>query len=69
MVGIHQVIKQYLGGVSRPYDCRLEMGLIWNWSKIIITPANCKLMIHENISKHKTSSINIIELYKNWRLW
>jgi hypothetical protein len=53
-----------LGGVSRDHMIAVRDGFNLGIDpKLLSHPANCKLMIHnENISKHKTSSINITEL-------
>lgn len=56
--------KDNLGGVSRDHMLSVKEGFELGIDpKLLAHPANCKLMIHnENISKHKTSSITLIEL-------
>ena len=56
--------KNNLGGVSRDHMFSVREGFEQGIDpKLLAHPANCKLMIHnENVSKHKTSSISIIEL-------
>lgn len=56
--------KNNLGGVSRDHMLSVKEGFEQGIDpKLLAHPANCKLMIHnENVSKHKTSSITLIEL-------
>ena len=56
--------KNNLGGVSRDHMLSVREGFELGIDpKLLSHPANCKLMIHnENVSKHKTSSINLIKL-------
>lgn len=56
--------KNNLGGVSRDHMLSVREGFEQGIDpKLLAHPANCKLMIHnENVSKHKTSSISLIEL-------
>ena len=58
--------KNNLGGVSRDHMLSVREGFELGIDpKLLAHPANCKLMIHnENVSKHKTSSINLIQLLK-----
>lgn len=56
--------KDNLSGVSRDHMFSVREGFEQGIdAKLLAHPANCKLMIHnENVSKHKTSSITLIEL-------